>query len=131
MGLIPHDSDWGREILAFEAQRQAALVAADPEALARLLHDDLIHVHSRGNAHTKAEFIAHVLKMGGFVSIERGALELRGVGETVVITGPTVNTVIRHDTGARAALNGFGTVVAVKTAGHWQVLLSQITVFRD
>jgi len=131
MALIDQDSPLGREILAFEARRQAALVSADPAELEAILHPDLCHVHSRGNVDGKAAFIAHVVKMGGFVSVERGTLELRAAGEgAVVITGPTVNTVTRHGTGEIAVLNGFGSVVAVKSAAGWQVLASQITVLK-
>ena len=130
MALIAHDTELGREILAFEAARQAALTSADRAALEAILHDDLCHVHSRGNVHGKAAFIDHVLRMGGFVSIARGALELRATGDAVVITGPTVNTVRRHETGDLAVLEGFGSVVAVEGTDGWQVLLSQITVTR-
>ncbi|WP_172328874.1 nuclear transport factor 2 family protein [Mangrovicoccus sp. HB161399] len=130
MGLIDHASPLGQEILGFETRRRAALVSADPAELGKILHDDLCHVHSRGNVHGKAEFIAHVTRMGGFVSIARGALELRQAAGAVLITGPTTNTVKRHGTGEIAVLDGFGSVVSVKTADGWQVLLSQITVTR-
>lgn len=128
--MIAHDTPLGQEVLAFEQARQAALVSGDPAALDAVLHDDLIHIHSSGMAHTKAELIAHVRKMGGFVAIERGALELRRAGDAVVITGPTLNTVRRMDTGDVATLDAFGSVVIVEGAKGWQVVLSQITVIK-
>lgn len=130
MALIDHASDLGREILAFEAARQEALVSGDPEALDRILHADLVHVHSSGQVHGKAAFIAHVARMGGFVSITRGALELRAAGDGVLVTGPTLNRVRRIGTGELASLEGFGTVLAVRGGDGWQVLLSQVTLLK-
>jgi len=129
MALIAHDGPLGREILDFEAQRQAALVSGDPALLERILHPDLIHVHSSGQVHDKAGFIAHVGRMGGFAAITRGALSLREAAGGVLIAGPTVNRVRRLDSGAVVDLEAFGTVLAVRGAGGWQVLLSQITPF--
>ncbi|MFG6082947.1 DUF4440 domain-containing protein [Paracoccus litorisediminis] len=130
MALIDHGSALGQEILAFEAARQAALIAADPAALARILHDDLTHVHSSGQVHGKGEFIAHVGRMGGFVAITRGALELRSLGGGVLITGPSLNRVRRIDTGELVDLDGFSAIAAVQTTAGWQVLLSQMTLLR-
>lgn len=124
---IAPDSPLGREVLAFEATRQQALIGADPAVLAAILHDDLVHVHSSGQVHGKADFIAHVLRMGGFLAITRGALEMRAVGPGVLITGPTINRVRRVDSGEVVDLDGFGSVVAVPGPAGWQVLLSQIT----
>lgn len=130
MALIEHRSPLGRELLAFEEQRCKALISNDVEALERLLHADLVHVHSSGMVHNKAEFIDHVGKMGGFVSITRGDLELRVMhGSTgAIITGPTTNRVRRLATGEVVDLVGFGTVVAVQDPNGWQVLLSQNTL---
>ncbi|MDS9469895.1 nuclear transport factor 2 family protein [Paracoccus sp. MBLB3053] len=130
MALIDHDSALGREILGFEAARQGALVSGDPEALDRILHEDLVHVHSSGQVHGKAAFIAHVGKMGGFVSITRGALELREAMGGVLITGPTLNRVRRIGSGELAELDGFGAVLAVPAGRGWQVLLSQVTLLK-
>jgi hypothetical protein len=127
MRLAP-DSPRGRAALAFETARQEALLAADPAALAAILHDDLVHVHSSGQVQGKAEFIGHVARMGGFLAITRGALELRAVGQGVLITGPTVNRVRRHDSGAVVDLEGFASVLAVPGPEGLQVLLSQITL---
>ncbi len=129
MALIEHNSALGRELLAFEEERCNALISNDAETLERLLHADLVHVHSSGMVHSKAEFIAHVGKMGGFVSIVRGNLELRTMNGNAgaIITGPTTNRVRRLATGEIVDLVGFGTVVAARGPDSWQVLLSQIT----
>jgi len=130
MERIDPASPLGVELLAFEEARQAALIAADAEALERLLCDDLQHIHSSGLVHGKADFIAHVRRMGGFLSIERGAVSLYSDGRTALITGPTINRVRRIETGEIATLEGMGTVVARRGPAGWQVLLSQITLAR-
>ncbi|HEY0275797.1 MAG TPA: nuclear transport factor 2 family protein [Paenirhodobacter sp.] len=127
MEAVTPESPLGQELMAFEIARQDALVAADAQALDRLMAPDLTHVHSSGQVHGKAEFLAHVAKMGGFVSIERGEITLRSDGRTALISGPTRNTVRRLDSGAIAVLDGFGTVVARRGSADWQVVLSQIT----
>lgn len=128
--LLPVDpaSAMAAELLGFEAERQRALVEPDLVSLERLLAPDLIHVHSSGLVHDKPAFIAHVARMGGFVSIERGALDVRSGHGVALITGPTVNTVRRIESGELARLEGFGTVLARHTADGWQVVLSQITI---
>jgi hypothetical protein len=122
-------SPLGAELLAFEAERQRALVENDAAALEHLLADDLIHIHSSGQTHDKRQFIAHVGRMGGFVSIERGDLTLRAEGEMAVILGPTINTVRRLDSGAIARLEGFGTVLLERAPSGWRVVLSQMTTY--
>ena len=43
-----------------EDERYAAMLAKDVEALDRLLHDDLVYMHSSGVADTKASYIAGI-----------------------------------------------------------------------
>lgn len=114
-------------IRAAEEARKAALVSADPAALDAILSEDLIHVHSTARVDTKAALIAHVGKMGGFISIKRDAVTITQTGDIALVTGPTVNTVHSRETGAPLALTGFQTVVFRREAGTWRVLLSQLT----
>lgn len=130
MTLIDHDSPLGCELLAFEEQRATALTSNDKAALDRILHADLLHVHSSGLIHGKRDFIAHVGKMGGFVSVTRGRLQMLslGKGDSAIITGPTVNRVRRLESGEIVDLAGIGTVVVTRHTSGWQVLLSQMTL---
>lgn len=131
MGLIAQESPLGQELLAFEGERRRALISGDPVLLDRILHPDLVHVHSSGMVQDKADFIAHVGRMGGFVDITRGPIELRATGVGgALMTGPTVNRVRRLDSGEIVDLTAFGTVVALRGADGWQVLLSQITLLK-
>jgi ketosteroid isomerase-like protein len=47
-------------IQQLEDKRYAAMLAKDVDALDRLLHDDLVYMHSSGVADTKASYIAGV-----------------------------------------------------------------------
>jgi len=45
-------------LASLEDERYAAMLAADTEKLAALLHDDLCYMHSTGGSDTKASYIA-------------------------------------------------------------------------
>ncbi|MEG3129975.1 nuclear transport factor 2 family protein [Pantoea cypripedii] len=115
------------QLLAFEQQRQRALIAADVTTLENMLAADLIHIHSTGMVHNKAQFLAHVKRMGGFVAIQRDPPEIRIEGDIAILTGNTRNRVRRPETGEEAERYGFSTLVLRRTAGGWQILLSQLT----
>lgn len=63
------------EVLAAEDARFAAMLRADTTALARMLADDLVYVHSSGRVETKAQFLTAVGSRGieylTFVPMER------------------------------------------------------------
>ncbi|WP_180899752.1 nuclear transport factor 2 family protein [Martelella soudanensis] len=117
-------------VSAAEEERQAALISADPAALDAILEDDLVHVHSTAMVHGKAALIAHVDRMGGFIAIERGSLDIRIEGDLAITTGTTTNHVRSPQTGGEVALDGFQTVVFRLRSGRWRVLLSQLTLAR-
>lgn len=77
-----------KEILDLEAQRCAAIIAADGTALNRLLHEDMIYTHSSGLADTKASFI-DALASGKFVykRIENTKESVRLYGDTALVSG--------------------------------------------
>lgn len=128
MNTLDHDVS---EVLEAEQARQHALVRKDLAALEWLLADDLVHVHSSGQVHTKPEFIAHLDRMGGFRSIERGPLDIRVEGDIAIVTGTSINGVRRLDTGEDVRLEGFATQILRRGPRGWQIVLSQLTPFRD
>ena len=77
-----------KEILELEAQRCAAIIAADAIALRRLLHEDMIYTHSSGIADTKASFI-DAIASGKFVykRIEHAKESVRLYGDTALVSG--------------------------------------------
>ncbi|EUB99191.1 hypothetical protein PMI07_005472 [Rhizobium sp. CF080] len=125
----PRDDDIA-EIEETEKARQRALTSLDVPALEWLLADDLIHVHSTGMVHDKRQFIAHVQRMGGFRSIKRGPLDIRVDGPIALVTGSTVNGVRSPETGENVDLEGFSTIVMRRGEPGWQIVLSQLTLFR-
>ncbi|MBC2384648.1 nuclear transport factor 2 family protein [Pseudomonas sp. WS 5106] len=115
------------DILALERRRQQALVAVDLEALDALFDDDLVHVHSTGLVHGKAELITHIGRKRGFVDVQRGPLQIRGDADMAVMTGPIVNH-IRTAEGAEEVMRGFVTQVLRHTAAGWKFISFQLTV---
>lgn len=118
------------EIEETEKARQRALTSLDVAALEWILADDLIHVHSTGMVHDKQQFIAHVQRMGGFRSIERGPLDIRVDGHIAIVTGSTANGVRSPETGEHVTLEGLSTLLMRRNERGWQVMLSQLTPFR-
>ena len=114
-------------LLQLEQQRQQALIAADIPMLSALLDDALIHVHSTGMVHTKAQLLEHVRQMGGFVAIERVEPEVRIDGDIAILTGFTRNTVRSLKSGELHVREGFSTLVLRHHQGCWRILLSQLT----
>ncbi len=114
-------------LMAFEKRRQAALTSADVEALSVMLANDLIHIHSTGLVHNKAQFIEHIRKMGGFVSISRADPLIQIRGDIAILTGPTCNTVRLLESGNHAERYGFSTLITRRTPTDWEILLSQLT----
>lgn len=81
----------GKDILALEDKRYAAMVAVDEAALAACFGDDLIYVHSSGVVDTKASYIA-AIKGGKFryLKCERFEEQVRLYGNTALVTGRAV-----------------------------------------
>lgn len=104
-----------RALLALENERQQALVAGDRRRLAPLLADDLLHIHSTGMAHSKDAFLEHVVKMGGFVAIERPTPEIRLLGNIAIISGETCNVVRLLSDGTEQVRHGYSTLVLRRT----------------
>ncbi|MBW8302031.1 MAG: nuclear transport factor 2 family protein [Hydrogenophaga sp.] len=116
------------EVLAAEDRRRAALVASDMEALADLMEDDLIHVHTTGIVQTKAQLLHHAGEFLQFYAVERGPLTVREVGpDAVIVTGSMTNTVGKRGTEEKIEVHSFVTQVWVKRAGQWRTKSFQAT----
>lgn len=118
-------------ILKFEARRQQALISADICTLETLLADELIHIHSTGMVHDKAQFLHHITAMGGFVSIERPCPQVSFVGDMALVVGETHNTVRQITTGDIMTRHGYSTLVLKRGAADWQIVLSQMTPVKN
>jgi len=109
------------DILAAEDRRRAALVASDMEALAALMEDDLVHVHTTGTVHGKTQLLHHTGVLLRFFAVERGELTIRPIGpDAVVMTGPMTNTVGKRGTEEKIQVHSFVTQVWVRRDGAWR-----------
>lgn len=125
--LDPQDQ---QAILELEQRRQQALIAVDLDTLDTLFDDDLVHVHSTGLVHDKAQLLEHIAHKRGFAGIQRGALTLRGDAGLALLTGPIINR-IRTGSGEEALMHGFVTQVLRHTASGWKFISFQLTVTQN
>ena len=124
-------SDDSKAILEIERRRRAALVAVDLDELDRLFAEDLIHVHSTGMKHTKAELLRHIEQKRAFLAIDRGDLQIRVEGPIAVITGTMTNRMCSRDGKAEILLHGFVTQVLRRNDEGWQFISFQLTPILD
>jgi ketosteroid isomerase-like protein len=116
------DDDLVRELTGRERARRDALVNDDMAALADLVTDDLVHVHTTGNVQGKAELLGHAGGFLRFIEVERGPLTIRRIGENAaVMTGAMTNTVKRRDVDERVTVRAFVTQVWVRQNERWRV----------
>lgn len=109
-------------LTARERARRDALVNDDMVALAGLLADDLVHVHTTGNVQGKGELLGHAGGFLRFLDVERGALTIRQLGEGVaVMTGPMTNTVKRRAVDERVVVHAFVTQIWVLHDDAWRI----------
>ena len=124
-------SDDSNAILEIERRRRAALVAVDLDELDRLFAEDLIHVHSTGMKHTKAELLRHIEQKRAFLAIDRGDLQIRVEGPIAVITGTMTNRMRSRDGKAEILLHGFVTQVLRRNDEGWKFISFQLTPILD
>ena len=111
-----------QEILALETRRQAALVAADLEALGEIYDDDLVHVHATGLTHDKAGLIEHVRRNHHYIAFERGPLRVRIGGDIAILTGPLINHMRNAATGETRIMRAVATQVLRRAPSGWRFL---------
>lgn len=111
------------QLIECEAKRRKALVEDDMASLATLLADDLVHAHTTGIVHGKAELLGHAGGTLEFLDVSRGALNIRPLGEDhAVMTGPMTNTVRRRGVDETVVVQAFVTQVWARRNGAWQIV---------
>jgi hypothetical protein len=115
------------KLLNRERDRQHALMTDDMERFAALLADALVHVHTTGIVHDKAQLIQHAGQFLRFHSVERGPLivVLLAPG-AAVMTGEMTNIVGRRGTEERVTVRSFVTQLWVQQDA-WRLLRFQAT----
>jgi ketosteroid isomerase-like protein len=119
-----------KEILAQDARRIEAMVAADVKTLGEILRDDLTYIHSSGQLETKAQVIDEIatgkLKYRAIVPSEQ---TVRVLGDSALMTG---RAQIKATSGGKPL--GFWvrfTEVWVRTEGNWRLAAWQSTRLPD
>ena len=107
-----------KRLLETDRQRRQAMIAADTEALQRLLSDDLIWTHSSGKAESKAEVI-NALAQGtvGYQALENTQDRVLHSGENFVHQGVLHGSAVRD--GETKLLN-------VRFLSVWQEVENQL-----
>ena len=113
-----------------EQERQAALIAADFDALDQILANDLIHVHGGGNVDTKAQYFALMQSLFDFVVIERRDLKVQVYGDIAIMTGGMTHVVRLKADNAHRSIDAFGTQIWRRSGETWQMILYQATEIR-
>lgn len=115
------------ELLDVEDRRRQALVDGAVDELEAMLDDDLVHIHAPGVVHNKAQLLEHLATRRPYLSIDRGALDVRLVGDVAILTGPITNR-LRTAGGGERTLSGIATQVLRRDAdGEWRFLSFQMT----
>lgn len=112
------------ELLQRERDRRDALVNDDMDALAGLLSDDLVHVHTTGIVHGKQQLLNHAGRLLRFLEVERGPLTVRSLGpDAAVMTGAMTNTVRLRERAEeeRVEVSAFVTQVWVRQDATWRI----------
>ena len=117
--------------LDLERRRQAALVAVDLKALDAMFADDLVHIHSVGLVHDKAELLAHIDAKRGFAAIERGHLTVRVLSEDAAVMTGTINNHMRAPDGSMSEMRGMVTqIIRRADDGSWKFVHFQLTLLK-
>lgn len=114
------------DVLAIEAQRWAALIGNDFDALDSLVHPSLSYTHSNAIVDTKESWIGSVTS--GFVdyrSVDRDEIAIISSGSTAVITGKATFVVGLQDT--EITIVARFTAVWVNEDDRWQFFAWQNT----
>lgn len=114
-------------VLEAEQRRIEAVVAADMQGLDQLFADDLVHIHSTGLVHSKAQLLQHIDRKRGFLAIRRGLLRVRIEGNVAVMTGPITN-LMRGAEGSEVIMRGFVTQILRRDSDGWKFTNFQLTV---
>jgi ketosteroid isomerase-like protein len=81
------------DIFAAEQRRLELLIASDYAGLAKLLADDLVHVHANGSIEGKSGFLSTIEAQLEFVEMNRDHLDTQVHGDVAISTGPLKQTV--------------------------------------
>jgi ketosteroid isomerase-like protein len=118
------DRDPVQEIELLEDERYAAMRAKDLATLDRLLHEDLLYVHSSGATDTKRSYIASVRDhVWEYRQIRRDEQVTRTLGPVALVFNRLHMDTLNR--GVAAELDNRALAVWVRTDGPWRLIAVQ------
>jgi len=112
------------EILSALDAWKAAMIAKDADALAAVLHDDLVYSHSNAKAEYKANLLEKTNREGGAQAIEFSNARTKVFGDSAYVRAD-VDYTNRGDDGLDS-VNYLNVLhVFVKAEGRWQMVARQ------
>lgn len=112
------------DIARLEDERYAAMLGKDIDTLERLLHPDLVYMHSSGVADDKASYIAGVRdRVWDYIRIARSEETVRRHGSlALVFNRLKISLTVR---GVAKSLDNRALAVWVAEAGSWRLIALQ------
>lgn len=126
----PADPEIVAQLQEAEALRQRALLDADVDSLDALFDEHLVHIHAPGLTHSKQQLLEHTATRRPYLSIARGALTYRVIGDAAIVTGELTNR-LRTAEGGERTVTGAVTQVLAREDDRWVFVSFQMTPYGE
>lgn len=113
-------------VLAAERKRQELVIARDFAALAELLDDEVVYIHSMGQVQDKTAYLTHAQGPVRIIDIKRGPLRVCFLGDAALMSGSQTNT-FQPPQGGPTSVDSFATQVWRWSGECWRLLSFQAT----
>jgi len=98
----------------------------DYAALRKLLHPDLVHVHTRGNQDNRDTYLKFITEVIEILNVERQDVSVKVFGDCAIMCGGQINTVRARNSGEIVVANTQLLQVWLHADG-WQQVAFQAT----
>lgn len=114
-------------LLGLEHERCQAIVARDMAVLRRLVAENLVHTHTRGNTQNRTEYLQYIEREMVFQSVTRADLRVWRYGTTAVMSGKLTNIVRRKEDSDFVRVEAQALQVWVQSGAGWVQVAFQAT----
>jgi ketosteroid isomerase-like protein len=115
------------QVLAFESQRQQALLTRDWAAMEQLLAPDLRYTHATGMTHDRATYLKYLLSGPVFEKVHVTDASVLASGDVAVLKGGLQMQFCRAGESQSQSAQSVLTQVWCRHASGWQLVLFQST----
>lgn len=116
-----------QEIVDTEQRRRQAYLDRDFEALRDIVADRVVYVHSYGKTDDKETYLANVVNVPDYISLDRKDVRLRFLdSDTAVMSGWLLSRFTR-DGGPEKSTRTFLTQIWERGTVGWQLRLHELT----